>query len=234
MVNNSRLNEAKKLAEDFLYLPLSECQDVSPTIIVQHPFFTSCLIWDAKNKKFINATKETEEYENYLEVFTKEFINHCDSIEDIVKLMNKTYIGTFLKFLEEGKIINAKECGNIYGKYWQSIEFHSLDNNVTVRRIVKWLSKADKECIMCDKDLDVFNNLNDEIMVYRGVEDKKYRNGLSWTDNLSTAEFFAKRMSGSGFVYTGIVNKKDVIATFSAENEIVVDYKKVQSIMLLR
>lgn len=233
MKENEKLNRIKELAKEFLNLPIESCGDISPLLVVHHPFFTSCMIYDNNNGNFFNAIEDNESFQRYLEYFKKEVIDKCTTVEDVIMYMNKTYIATFLKFAEDYRILSTKECGNIYGLYWNSIEFPSRDCNVTIRHLVKWMSKADKEYIMSDDDFNDYNMLDEEIIVYRGVQEQKYKNGMSWTIDLKTAKFFANRFKTGndvGHIYKGKVNKSDVLAFFCGEDEVVVDYKNVKNI----
>ena len=91
---------------------------------------------------------------------------------------------------------------------------------------------ADKEISLPDS----IEQLSDDDMVtiYRGVRVNNYK-GLSWTIDKQRAEWFAKRFGingEKGYVFTGLIKKKDIIAFFDSRNEeeVVCDYRKIKDI----
>jgi hypothetical protein len=74
-----------------------------------------------------------------------------------------------------------------------------------------------------DRDeLAVFANLPETVTAYRGAQETAKR-GLSWSLNITTAEFFAKRTSGQ--VWRALVPRSAVLAYFAGrdESELVID-----------
>lgn len=71
-------------------------------------------------------------------------------------------------------------------------------------------------------ELDEFEkylSLPDAFKVYRGVATGRNPDGMSWTDNFESAEWFAKRFRNDGYIIEGIADKKNVLAYFSRRNE---------------
>lgn len=85
---------------------------------------------------------------------------------------------------------------------------------------------------MNEEELLIFNNLEDNVTIYRGVDMTTGHpiKGLSWTPDISIARFFANRFSEEGTIYKSVIKKEDVLAYFKYENEIVVDYRKLKQI----
>lgn len=74
----------------------------------------------------------------------------------------------------------------------------------------------------------------DTVTIYRGVKVNNYC-GLSWTIDKNVAEWFARRFGHNGdkcYIFTGIINKKDILALFNSRNEkeVVCDYRKIKNI----
>ena len=106
------------------------------------------------------------------------------------------------------------------------------DVNVSLRTFVKWFRRADKKLLMTDEDYKVYRDLPSTFRVYRGVAVGRNPKGLSWTRNLSTAEWFAKRFDTKdkkGFIQTAVISRSDALAYFNTrgEDEIVADSFKM-------
>lgn len=95
------------------------------------------------------------------------------------------------------------------------------------RRIPDWVRRG----VMVEEDLPTFEALAETLTVYRGFKTGLNESGLSWTLEKKVAVWFAKRFAeifpdNPPGVFTGVVDKDDVIAYFDAghrgEKEIVV------------
>lgn len=79
---------------------------------------------------------------------------------------------------------------------WISAEGPSICKNHWVK-LFKYFKKR-KELLMTEEELEFFNNLPEEINIYRGAESIK---GISWTLSKEKAEWFAKRFEINGTVF---------------------------------
>lgn len=84
-------------------------------------------------------------------------------------------------------------------------------------------------------DYNTWQRLPDSLKIYRGVGVSRNEKGLSWTNDKNTALWFAQRFNYGdkhGYLLEGTVCKKDILAYFNTRNEkeVLVDYKKVNSI----
>jgi uncharacterized protein len=81
-----------------------------------------------------------------------------------------------------------------------------------------------RELLMDEKDRQLFESLPDEFLIYRGHMAENQM-GLSWTLSFHDALWFANRWAPSirGEVSMATVSKKDVLAVFRQEEEVVVD-----------
>ena len=81
---------------------------------------------------------------------------------------------------------------------------------------------------MGQEDLAVFHQFPEEINIYRGVAVYRNPDGISWTMDSKTAEWFAHRFDTGkqhGYVRTGMIDKRHILAYFDerGEKEIVID-----------
>jgi hypothetical protein len=75
---------------------------------------------------------------------------------------------------------------------------------------------------MSDGELNVFNNLPENLTIYRGVGVGRKKMGLSWTENCDKADWFAKRFNQNGkqgYLLKAEINKKGILAYFNSRNE---------------
>lgn len=87
---------------------------------------------------------------------------------------------------------------------------------------------------MDEDDQAIYDALPDEVTVHRGCIEGQNEDGMSWTTDLNTARWFAQRFTDKGrtpIVVTGTVDKRDIVACFSArsEHEVVVHYDNVHN-----
>lgn len=72
-----------------------------------------------------------------------------------------------------------------------------------------------------------------EINVYRGSKEDEYYNALSWTTDIDVARKFAHRFTDNGTVYSTKIKKADILAYFEAEEEVVVNYKRIKDVEII-
>ena len=100
---------------------------------------------------------------------------------------------------------------------------------------------ANSSVLMNKEELEVFNNLDDELTIYRGVTSYNADNvkALSWTLDIDKAEWFANRFGEEdGTVYDAEIEKSHVLAYFGRRNEseeivdskYLIDIKETQSL----
>lgn len=225
---NNNIEEIKIKAKTLLYLEMQRTSCFP--LVVAHPFFESPILFDGKD--MFNALEEIEKYEKYKKDFYKHMILICESVEEIMHLIRKPYRLFFLKYLLENKTITLKECGNLLAETWSEIEVINNDSNVSKSKVLKYIKNADKNILMNNKEIEIYNNFADEIIIYRGCKDKKYLKGISWTLDKGKAEWFSKRFVADGIIYKGKIKKKDIIGYIDNRNEkeVICDYNKIYDI----
>ena len=158
----------------------------------------------------------------------EEDIDKIDDAFGCVNILRQSYYLTFLKFAKES--LSLPDFSMLLGKFWTEEENPNGDVNVPVSLSAKWFKSADKHALMYDDEYKTYKNLPETFTIYRGVTPGRNPDGMSWTRDLSKADWFSRRF-GDGYVLEGIANKKDVLAFFSrrGEEEIVIEAKKVKN-----
>ena len=158
----------------------------------------------------------------------EEKINSIDKLIKCAYVVRNSYYLTFLKFAKES--LSLPDFSMLLGKFWTEEENPNGDVNVPVSLSAKWFRIADKQALMHDYEYEVYKDLPETFTIYRGVTPGRNPDGMSWTRDLSKADWFSRRF-GDGYVLEGIANKKDVLAFFSrrGEEEVVIEAKKVKN-----
>lgn len=222
MRKETDLTAIKNILKDFLHMPV-EKTEYSP-IVVQHPIFESGISY-VNNKMTDIMTPEG------FAAVAKRVEEDIDKIDDAlgcVNILRQSYYLTFLKFAKES--LSLTDFSMLLGKFWTEEENPNGDVNVPVSLSAQWFKSADKQALMYDDEHKTYKDLPETFTVYRGVTPGRNPDGMSWTRDLSKADWFSRRF-GDGYVLEGIANKKDVLAFFSrrGEEEVVIEAKKVKN-----
>jgi len=121
--------------------------------------------------------------------------------------------------------------------YWKLLSSIWTDTENSYADYKKWRSlfsskRSSKHYLMDEKEDQLLRSLPDEVVIYRGCQKNLNENGLSWSLDKSTAEFFANRFNQKGIIeffanrsnQKGIIlekkiSKKDIIAVFTGRGE---------------
>ena len=222
MRKDTDLEAIKDILKDFLHMPVEETE-LSP-IVVQHPIFESG--FSSVNGKIVNIMTPDglEEVVNKME----EKINSIDKLIKCTYIVRNSYYLTFLKFAKES--LSLTDFSMLLGKFWTEEENPNGDVNVPVSLSARWFKVADKQTLMDKDEYEIYESLPETFTVYRGVTPGRNPDGMSWTRDLSKADWFSRRF-GEGYVLEGVANKKDVLAFFSrrGEEEVVIEAEKVEN-----
>lgn len=222
MRKETDLTAIKNILKDFLHMPVEETE-YSP-IVVQHPIFESGISY-VNNKMTDIMTPEG------FAAVAKRVEEDIDKIDDVfgcVNILRQSYYLTFLKFAKES--LSLTDFSMLLGRFWTEEENPNGDVNVPVSLSARWFKSTDKQALMYDDEYKTYKDLPETFTVYRGVTPGRNPDGMSWTRDLSKADWFSRRF-GDGYVLEGITNKKDVLAFFSrrGEEEVVIEAKKVKN-----
>lgn len=159
-----------------------------------------------------------------------ELINESESLGQILLLINKGDVLSYLNSLHTTKLVSEQEIANRLFHQWTMVEkFHN--SGMSKSKMLKFMKMADKS----DGYGAVYNDeVPKLITVYRGTNVENYK-GLSWTRDKEVAEWFAKRFLNEGqfgYVFYGKLAREDIIANFRSRNEseIICDWKKIKDI----
>ena len=222
MKKETDLTAIKNILKNFLHMPVEETE-YSP-IVVQHPIFEYGISY-VNNRMTDIMTPEG------FAAIAKRVEEDIDKIDDAlgcVNILRQSYYLTFLKFAKES--LSLTDFSMLLGKFWTEEENPNGDVNVPVSLSARWFKSADKQALMYDDEYKTYKDLPETFTVYRGVTPGRNPDGMSWTRDLSKADWFSRRF-GDGYVLEGIANKKDVLAFFSrrGEEEVVIEAKKVKN-----
>lgn len=244
MINVTNLDEVKRTAKRLLHFrPIP----IENTKFVWHPFLKFDYLIDAENSKteidqetgtkiIVEAntlsTKKEEDLKRIYEIYSS-YIDKVTEYTDFTRLINNKQQLPFF-FKETKKYVNKKDFSKFLGDMWTLIESPSHAPNVTNKQLVNYFKQADKEYVMNQEELKLYNSLPDEITIYRGVEENKKNStkALSWTLNKDKAKWFATRYEDKGTMFTAKIKKEDVLAYFNSrkEEEVVIDYDNLELI----
>ena len=222
MRKETDLTAIKNILKDFLHMPV-EKTEYSP-IVVQHPIFESGISY--VNNKITDIM--TPEGFAAVAKRVEEDIDKIDDAFGCVNILRQSYYLTFLKFAKES--LSLTDFSMLIGRFWTEEENPNGDVNVPVSLSARWFKSTDKQALMYDDEYKTYKDLPETFTVYRGVTPGRNPDGMSWTRDLSKADWFSRRF-GDGYVLEGIANKKDVLAFFSrrGEEEVVIEAKKVKN-----
>ena len=207
-----------------------------PLVFISHPL-TNCAITAYRDESGLVTLNlfDEEDARTYRDYMSGLCERRTDPYQ-IVAMLQKQYRLCFLKYIKS--YLSKRDFSGILKQVWIESENPNMDKNVSVKELCRWFKSAEKESLMEKSELSYLESLPERVQVYRGVSVGRNPDGLSWTDNPKVAEWFAHRFdkkSEKGFVRTGFVNKKNILAYFSdrSEKELVIDCKKIENISVL-
>lgn len=234
MLEKTNLDAVKKVAKMFVDLDIQETQFGS--LVIKHPFTESGITMtrgEDGQPQMADLLNDMVAFENWKQE-VKGIIDSKDSAASIFWLVVKSYRLAFLKYTKG--YLDKKDLSSILSECWIMVEYPNRDPNLSKREIVALFKKCEPTIVMDKDEREAYNALPEIITIYRGIIEKKAVNvkGMSWTTNLETARWFAKRFGKRGIVYSATIEKRYVYAYFLRRNEFetVVDPAKLQNIVV--
>ena len=221
----TNLEYAKTVAKQLLYI---EPKRTSIPFIISHPYVCNDMVYDIKTKQFLNIFEDGN-MEKIIDSFLG-LIDKADSLGHLFMYINKPYRAVYFKMIN--KELSEEDYNEYLAYVWTDSENPNQDPNVSIPLWIKFFKKANKDMLMSSEDKEKYNNLpeDDKILIYRGVGKGREPFGLSWTDNIKTATWFANRWGNDeAYMFKASCYKKDVLAYFNSrnENELVVNVKNI-------
>ncbi len=227
MLEKTNLDKCKEVARLFLHMELNVVN--KELNIISHPFLTFPYI--PYEDKILNVLESKENY-NIMIKYYEDIIDKVEDFGTFTMLITKPYLLLFLKISK--KYLSIKDFGEALIDSWISDENSNNNVNVSKKELLSYFKEVPKEYLMDKEELEVYSNLSDVVEVYRGVTNYNKDNikVLSWTLDLEKAKWFSTRFEGSGYVYKGKINKKDILTYCNqrGEKEIILDYNKLYDI----
>ena len=157
--------------------------------IMQHPFTNSIMVPNFEESLgFLNLLEEDDK-KTWIRGLVK-YLNQC-SINDILCILNHPWCLTWFDIIHD--YLSDKDFAELLVHSWVTEENPNMDVNVSLSKIIEWFKTADKQYLMTKDELEYYNNLPDELVLYRGVSIGRTDIGLSWTDDKEKAEWFEHR-----------------------------------------
>lgn len=230
MRKKTNLNEVKNIARCMARLDIGETA-FSPAII-QHPILESAIVQLDGRNNLVNILEDDVAYVEMIEQLDRK-ISDCDNLYSVYSIFRSAYKLTFIRFVMD--FLSVDDMSKLLADAWVVEENPNQDTNVSVAMVTRWFRKANKRVLMTDEDYAVYESLEPEIEVYRGVAVGRNPKGLSWTTDFENAKWFAGRFnSGSkmGYIQKATVRKENVLAYFNtrSEDEIVANIKDMKNV----
>ena len=227
MLEKTNLDKCKEVARLFLHMDIKIVNEELK--IISHPFLTFPYI--PYEDKILNVLESKENY-NIMIKYYEDIIDKVDDFGTFTILITKPYLLCFLKHTKD--YLSMKDFGETLIECWVQDEYSNSNVNVSKKELLSYFKEVPKEYLMDKEELEVYSNLSDVVEVYRGVTNYNKDNikVLSWTLDLEKAKWFSNRFEGSGYVYKGKINKKDILTYCNrrGEKEIILDYNKLYDI----
>lgn len=216
-----------EIAKTFAYLDIKVDKDFP--FIIRHPYTESPYI------KFEETVCNILENENAYEKFLEDIIKQIDQItqyKEFIQLITKSYRSAFLSCTKD--YIDKSDLAHYLKYLWINTDYVNIDIYISKKEYVDIFKAADRNSLMNEEELKIYNNFPETLTVYRGINnfDNHPINGMSWTPDLEIATWFKNRFEQeNGSIYQATVNKKDILAYFEKEKETVVDYRKLKNVI---
>lgn len=251
MMEHTDLDRVKKMAESFLDTDLEIKHDGGGTVVF-HPFFDNEVVIERlpeatddpasmANYKFLLIAENPADLERAKELQRK-FIHESDSLTSLFLLIRKGYRFAFLDYVKD--FLSRDDLSDVLQWIWKNGENTSKQRDMSKAKLIKLFESCNPQILMGPEEYEAFLNFPDELTIYRGIEydekgpKKAMIRALSWTPELNTAIFFAKRFlmikGRIGAVYKAKIKKADVLTYYAeGEPEILVKPQKLYDIELV-
>ena len=212
----------------FDIVPFEEEKEIKGLGLCSHPFATSLFIPDRSNNSLIDLRnpEHAKQYRMWIEEVVKN-----SSPSRILYRVEKAYRMTWFRHVSP--YLSDADYGTLLKDSWITEEDPNQDKNVSQKMAINLFKAAKKEFLMGEEERAVYENLPDEITLYRGVSVGRARIGLSWTNNPDVAAWYKKRFEEegkNGIALKATIEKKNVHAYFEQDNEIIVDTKYLKNV----
>ncbi len=174
---------------------------------IHHKYVVDFYTGQPEHNNFLNQKYRInkEKAENALK--NQDYFSYIEAHELPYKL--NPLIGIFNKADVDDKIKAELLTYN-----WVLIENPSVNMQYWTKLFRYFADK--KELLMLEEEFEFFNNLPENITIYRGADSIE---GISWTLSKEKAEWFAKRFNKNGKVFEKTVKKTDCLCYLNDRKE---------------
>lgn len=198
-------------------------------LFVTHPYLTTSVTYLNRTKAMFNIFQEPETFSEWKKEMEEQIRIQKDAHSIFFRITNP-YKLTFFKYVQE--YLSEEDFAKILISCYTLTEFTSNNTNVSKTEMLQFFKKAKKEYLMDEEELEKYNSLPEQVEIYRGVGDPKYKYEFSWTLDYNKAEWFANRFdSDTPTIYSCLINKKDIITYIDSrgESEVIVNAKNLKN-----
>lgn len=219
-MKNTDISKVRSIATAFAYLPIEPNQKIP--FLVSHPFIDSSvtMLPGKDGPELVNILEGDNE-----ERFKKEIVqslNDTDTVAGFLMMISKPYRFTFLDHIKS--YLSNDDLAVCLRYIWKNSEYTNSGSVFTKKQLVSLFRKSSKSALMDEDELSVFQQLPENVTVYRGVTsvNAKDLKVFSWTLSLERARWFAARFDDSvQKVFQATLPRDGVLAYFSDEEEII-------------
>lgn len=151
-----------------------------------------------RKKQMLNEFEQNNEFESYLFLIEKPF-----------------------RILFFSELVKQNKIKRLSKKYWKILSTLWTGSENIFQHKELWAEllkdKTNSQYFMSKKDLEFYNSLENEFIVYRGYT--HWENGYSYTIDKDIAVWFAERFGQNGLIKERLVKKEDVFAFTNSRKE---------------
>ncbi len=198
-------------------------------LFVSHPYLNSSAAYLQETKEMFDIFEDTDKFKAWKKEVEAQ-INSSKDLHSIFFRINNPYKLAFFKYVNE--YLSEEDFAEALIYCYTLTEFTSDNTNVSKSQMLNYFKKAKKEYLMDEKELAKYNSLPEQVEIYRGVGDSRYKTEFSWTLNYNKAEWFANRFnSDTPIIYSCLINKSDIITYIASrgEDEVIVNTKNLKN-----
>ena len=183
MTTTTDLQKIREATELLLLVPFSIIEDIP--FFVSHPIFDTTTVYLKRcdNERYYNLL-DADDYRIIIDEYRERIMNA--SVIGCYMIMRTAYKLTWVKYCRD--YLSEEDLAHYVAQAWVEQENPNQDVNCPIPYLTKLFKSCNKKYLMTEKDYQTYQNLPDEITVYRGVGVNRNPNGLSWTPNLEVAE----------------------------------------------
>lgn len=199
---------------------------------VYHPL-TDLSIVTLKNKdgtlRYGDICKKEKDFDIWLNQKIRE-IENCRNAKDVFEIFCKQYRIPLL--IDSAIYLSEDDYSRILAEAWVMTEY----SNMSAQDIVSMFSVSSPSALMTSQEYEYFQQLGNELTIYRGVTNQNSVDAPSWSLSYETANWFAHRFGHGAQVYMAHIKKEHVYAYFSSrdESEVIVDSDYLYDISKVR